>query len=217
MKLGEEYCMFARNVTWSVIAIGLVLSSCTKKPTPAPASSSAEETGVASWYGHPFDGRLTANGEIYDMEKMTAAHRTLPFGTVLRVHNQTNSQTTEVRINDRGPFVQGRIIDLSHAAAQAITMPGVANVRLEIISMPRTRAPDVFAVQIGSFSQRAGAEQLRKQMEGQYGSAKLVFRDGDQTWRVLVGTLPTVESANALAQQLDKGNEPGFVVLLDPE
>lgn len=209
--------MFSRNVAWSVIAIGLMLSSCTKKPTPTPAGTSAEEAGVASWYGHPFDGRLTANGEIYDMEKMTAAHRTLPFGTVLRVHNQTNSQTTEVRINDRGPFVQGRIIDLSHAAAQAITMPSVAIVRLEIISMPRTRAPDVFAVQIGSFPQRAGAAQLQKQMEAKYGSARLVFRDGDQTWRVLVGTLPSMESANALAQELDKENGPAFVVLLDPE
>jgi rare lipoprotein A len=208
---------FSRNVAWGVIAVGLMLSSCTKKPQAPPAATPSGEEGIASWYGHPFDGRLTANGEIYDMEKMTAAHRTLPFGTVVRVHNKTNSQTTEVRINDRGPFVQNRIIDLSHAAAQAITMEGIANVRLEILSMPRSRAPDVFAVQIGSFLQRAEAEQLQKQMAEKYGSARLVFRDGDQTWRVLVGMQPTMESANALAQQLDKESAPAFVVLVDPE
>ena len=78
------------------------------------------ETGIASWYGYPYHGRRAANGEIYDMEKLTAAHRTLPFGTWVRVTNLTNSKTVDVRITDRGPFIDGRIIDLSKAAAREI-------------------------------------------------------------------------------------------------
>jgi rare lipoprotein A len=198
-----------------VLAIALGLSSCTKK---SPTPETAAQVGIASWYGHPFNGRPTASGEIYDMEKMTAAHRTLPLGTVLRVENLVNNKTVEVRINDRGPFVRDRIIDLSHAAAQAISMPGVANVRLAVISTPPTRAVEAFAVQLGAFASRLDADRLREQMGQKYGSARLVFREGDQTWRVLVGVEPTAEHANALAEQLEKeGGGPGFVVLLDTE
>ena len=82
------------------------------------------EEGVASWYGIPFNGHRTSNGEIYDMHQMTAAHRTLPFGAVVRVTNLNNGMQTQVRINDRGPFVANRVIDLSQAAAQAIEMIG---------------------------------------------------------------------------------------------
>jgi rare lipoprotein A len=203
--------MLPRNAV-VVAAVVLALTGCTKK---ADKTGYQVETGVASWYGHPFDGRLTANGEIYDMEKMTAAHRTLPFGTVLRVDNLANGKTTQVRINDRGPFVRDRIIDLSHAAAQAISMPGVANVRLQMISIPSSRAADVFAVQVGAFSQRPEADKLRTQLDRKYGTARLIFRDRDQTWSVLVGFEPTVESANALALQLDKEEGPAFVVLVD--
>ena len=195
------------------VAISVAFASCAKKS----AEPGQEEVGVASWYGHPFDGRPTASGEIYDMEKMTAAHRTLPPGTVVRVTSLVNQKTAEVRINDRGPFVQDRIIDLSHAAAQTISMPGTANVRLEVVSTPPTRAADLFAVQVGAFSDRAQAEQLRSKMEQSYGTATLVFRPGDQTWRVLVGLQPTPESANALAGQLDKETGPAFVVRVDPE
>jgi len=149
------------------------------------------------------------------MEKMTAAHRTFALGTVAHVENLTNKQTVQVRINDRGPFVNDRIIDLSHAAAQAISMPGIANVRLKVISTPPTRAAEMFAVQVGAFSQRSEAEHLRAQMERKYGTAKLVFRDRDQTWRVLVGLQPTLESANTVAMQLDKEAGPAYVVLID--
>jgi rare lipoprotein A len=195
-----------------VVAMVLALASCTKKTT---GTGDNVQTGVASWYGHPFDGRLTANGEIYDMEKMTAAHRTFPFGTVLRVENLANGKTAEVRINDRGPFVRERIIDLSHAAAQAISMPGVANVRLQAISVPRARAVEVFAVLVGAFSQRSEADKLRARLERKYGTATSIFRDRDQSWSVLVGLEPTMESANALALQLDKEEGPAFVVLVD--
>jgi rare lipoprotein A len=191
-----------------------MLASCSKK-TAAP--DSYVQTGVASWYGRPFDGRLTASGEVYDMEKMTAAHRTLPFGAMVRVENLVNGKKTEVRITDRGPFVKDRIIDLSHAGAQAIDMPGIANVRLEVISTPATRGLNVYAVQVGNFTQKAEAERLRQQMQEKYGSARLVLRPGDQTWRVLVGMEQTLEAANALAEKLDKEAGPAFVVLADSE
>jgi len=198
-----------------VLAPAICLTGCTKKSGNSGVSPGAVQVGIASWYGHPFHGRPTASGEIYDMEKMTAAHRTFALGTVVHVENLTNKQTVQVRINDRGPFVHDRIIDLSHAAAQAISMPGIANVRLKVISTPPTRAAEMFAVQIGPFSQRSEAEDLRAQMERKYGTAKLVFRDRDQTWRVLVGLQPTLESANTLAMQLDKEAGPAFVVLID--
>ena len=98
------------------------------------------EQGNASWYGIPFDGRRASNGEIYDMHKLTAAHRTLPFDTVVRVTNLSNGKSTVVRITDRGPFVDNRIIDLSMAAAREIDSigPGVVPVRLEILSGHRS-------------------------------------------------------------------------------
>jgi|GEM_PF-1073690 len=97
-----------------------------------------EMEGIASWYGDEFNGRLTANGEVYDMYKFTAAHKTLPLGTVVKVHNLENGMTVEVRINDRGPYVKGRIIDLSRTAGRAVGMreAGTAQVKLEIVKWP---------------------------------------------------------------------------------
>lgn len=199
----------------AVLAIVLLaLPGCTRKSSKQEVQA---QVGVASWYGHPFDGRLTASGDVYDMEKMTAAHRTFPFGTVVRVVNLGNSKTAEVRINDRGPFVKDRIIDLSHAAAQAIAMPGIANVQLQVISTPPARGAELFAVQVGALPERAEAAKLEEQLAGKYGTARLVFRQGDQTWRVLVGMEPTEEAANKLAEQLEKEARPAYVVLLDPE
>jgi len=98
-----------------------------------------EMEGIASWYGEDFNGRLTASGEVYDMYQMTAAHKTLPLGTVVRVHNVENGKTVEVRINDRGPYVKGRIIDLSKTAGRAIGMreAGTAQVKLEVVRWPK--------------------------------------------------------------------------------
>ena len=195
---------------WMVFA----LASCKHEP---PAAAGNVQTGTASWYGKPFNGRRTASGEVYDMEKMTAAHRTLPFGATLRVQNLINQKTIEVRVNDRGPFVGDRIIDLSHAAAVAIDMPGTANVRLEVLSTPPTRGAEMFAVQIGNFASRSEAQRLMADMQQRCGTARLVFRDGDQTWRVLVGLEPTVEQAQTLAQRLEKESGAAFVVRIDTE
>jgi rare lipoprotein A len=212
MQINRVIAWFCGGLLAGALAALLTTSGCSKKVQPPDAAS---QLGVASWYGHPFDGRLTANGETYDMEKLTAAHRTFPFGTVVRVENLSNNRTVDVRINDRGPFVQGRIIDLSHAAAQNISMQGIANVRLSVLSMPPTRDAEMYAVQVQPFAQRSDAERMRQQMEDKFGSARLVFRQGDETWRVLVGMEPTVEGANALAQQIEKETGPVFVVLAD--
>ena len=105
-----------------------------------PARIGETETGIASWYGVPYNGRRSANGEIYDMEKLTAAHRTLPFDTWVEVTNLVNKKHVDVRITDRGPFVNGRIIDLSLAAAREIDMvqSGIVRVRIKVIRKPRT-------------------------------------------------------------------------------
>lgn len=114
----------------------LVLACGVKRAPDQPADSPGKaETGVASWYGGKFHGRRTASGEVYDMHELTAAHRTLPFGTVVRVTHVENRRSVEVRITDRGPFIKGRIIDLSYAAAKRLDMirEGVARVKLVVI------------------------------------------------------------------------------------
>jgi rare lipoprotein A len=110
----------------------------------SPARIGSQETGIASWYGEPYHGRKTASGETYNMHGFTAAHRKLPFHTWLKVRNLTNQQEVVVRINDRGPFVKGRIIDLSRRAAQEIQMigPGTAKVRITVIKPPK-RPPSI--------------------------------------------------------------------------
>jgi len=209
-----------------LILIGaiLLLSNCGTKhhatrPLPAAPSPPSGETGLASWYGHPYHGRAAANGEIYDMEKLTAAHRTLPFGTWVRVTNVANDKSVEVRIIDRGPFVRGRIIDLSHAAAEVIDIigPGIARVSLDIISAPIvTSAENWYAVQAGAFREKDRAENLRASLEREYGSARLVFRGGNVAlWRVLIGREPTEEAADVLAQKVRQQAGSAFVVRLD--
>jgi rare lipoprotein A len=187
---------------------------------PAPPVGSTEQ-GIASWYGHPYHGRQAADGEIYDMETLVAAHRTLPFQTMVRVRNLANGKTVDVRIIDRGPFVNNRIIDLSHAAAQQIELigPGVAEVQLTILATPANPEPGVFAVQVGAFRDRANADRMQQTMSAAYGAAKLVERpESPGVWRVLAGRAASPEAAEALAQQIRaRQNVPeAFVVRIDP-
>jgi peptidoglycan lytic transglycosylase len=199
------------------------LSACSRKhhavAVPAAPQIRSGETGLASWYGHPYHGRPAADGEIYDMEKLTAAHRTLPFGTWVRVVNLTNDKTVDVRITDRGPFVENRIIDLSHAAAVAIALigPGVARVRLDILSVPTpVSGENWYAVQAGAFLDPDRAERLRASLERDFGPAHLVQRAGSPPlWRVLVGRVPSEEAATALAQRVRSQTGTAFVVRLD--
>jgi rare lipoprotein A len=136
-------CKFFRSLLFATcLSTSLFLSGCGGRKNirvAKPARVGSHESGVASWYGVPYHGRRAANGEVYDMERLTAAHRTLPFNTWVRVKNLTNDKTVDVRIQDRGPFVDHRIIDLSRAAAREIAMlgPGTAKVRLTVIKPPK--------------------------------------------------------------------------------
>jgi rare lipoprotein A len=177
------------------------------------------EEGVASWYGVPFDGHRTSNGDIYDMHQFTAAHRTLPFGAVVRVTNLRNGKQTEVRINDRGPFVANRVIDLSLSAAQAIDMvgTGTAPVRLEMISGSNPFV-GFFGVQVGAFQLQENAERLQARLAASYSPVNIVLYDSPNGlfYRVRVGRLPTESAARQLADQLrSNGQLTTFVVRLD--
>jgi len=178
------------------------------------------QTGIASWYGEPYHGRRAANGEIYDMEQLTAAHRTLPFETWVRVQNLANSKTVDVRITDRGPFVDGRIIDLSRAAARQIEMigPGTARVRIQVIAAPAAVGGEFFAVQVGAFRERSNARRLQREMEREYGTTRVLERDGDPVlWRVVVGDMLTAPEAAALRERIRVQHRQAFVVRLDAE
>jgi len=178
--------------------------------TPVPIVQG--ERGIASWYGHPYHGRPTASGEIYNMYAMTAAHKTLPFGTRVTVHDLENGRDVTVRINDRGPFIEGRIIDLSYAAAQAMHMPGIAQVRLEILDLEQAAAvPGIFAVQVGAFRNQSNAERLKARIESQYPQFGPVtiqnFDRGDGLfYRVRVGRESSEDAARSLAESLRQAN-----------
>ena len=177
------------------------------------------EEGVASWYGVPFNGHRTSNGEIYDMHQFTAAHRTLPFNALVRVTNLDNGLQTQVRINDRGPFVADRVIDLSMSAAQAIQMvgPGTAHVRLEMISGTNPQA-GFFGVQVGAFLVQANAERFRAQLAQKYSDVSIVTYDSPNGlyYRVRVGRVASEDAAQQLANQLKTNDQLiTFVVRLD--
>lgn len=203
----------------------LLTSACGKRRTaaaasrPAPARPGTTETGYASWYGDPYHGRRAANGEIYDKHQMTAAHRTLPFDTLVSVRNLDNQREVRVRINDRGPFIAGRIIDLSQAAAQQISMigPGTALVRLEVLSISAAKGPERFAVQIGAFREPSSAEQLQRRMAARYGGAYIEqVRSGQGLlYRVRVGPKPSLTEAQQLAASLERENFPSLIVRVD--
>jgi rare lipoprotein A len=187
--------------------------------TAAPAPVGFTEEGNASWYGDPFNGRRSSNGEIYDMHKLTAAHRTLPFETMVRVTNLSNGKSTTVRITDRGPFVDSRVIDLSLAAASEIESvgPGVVPVRLEVLGNADITA-GFFTIQVGAFRDRANAERLRERLSPYYTPIFIQQYDSpDGTfYRVRVGKISGEDEARDFGEQLraKEGFIP-FVVRLD--
>jgi rare lipoprotein A len=188
--------------------------------TPNPTLSAYTEEGVASWYGIPFHGRRASNGEVYDMNKLTAAHRTLPFDTVVRVTNLSNGKSTVVRITDRGPFVDNRIIDLSMAAAREIDSvgAGVVPVRLEIVSAGIDPGSGFFTVQVGAFRERGNAERLRERLTASYSPIFIQPYDSPDGlfYRVRVGKVPGEDAAQQFGEKLR--NREGFkpmVVRLD--
>ena len=190
------------------------------KPAPAPAPPGYMEEGNASWYGVPFHGRHASNGEIYDMYKLTAAHRTLPFETMVRVTNLTNGKATVVRITDRGPFVDNRIIDLSLAAAREVDSvgPGVVPVRVEVLSPGVDPTSGFFTVQVGAFRDRANAERLHDGLSASYSPIFIQQYDSPDGvfYRVRVGRISGEDAARQFGEQLrDREGFTPFVTRLD--
>ncbi|HEV8540585.1 MAG TPA: septal ring lytic transglycosylase RlpA family protein [Nitrospiraceae bacterium] len=178
------------------------------------------ERGVASWYGPGFHGNKTANGEQYDMHLLTAAHRTLPLGSVAEVRSLTNGRRVTVRINDRGPFAKGRIIDLSFAAAQALVMTGngTDQVELRVVSYQgRPGAMGYLRVQVASFVEQANAQALAGRLKGRYPDVRISSVDlsSGRRYRVLVGRFTSEAQAEALAERLGAQFEVDPLVLRD--
>ena len=143
---------------------------------PADAKPILVETGIASWYGAPYHNRRGSNGEVYNMHAMTAAHRTLPLGSIVRVTNLKTHHSALVRITDRGPFVKGRILDLSLAAAKKVDLwlPGTAMVRMDVLETPVPLGQGGrWAVQIGAFDEENAAEDLAGHLSRRYHTAKV--------------------------------------------
>lgn len=160
---------------------------------PPNATPVLVETGLASWYGAPYHNRRGSNGEVYNMNAMTAAHRTLPLGSIVRVTNVKTSHSAVVRITDRGPFIEGRILDLSLAAAKKVDVwrPGTAKVRLEVLQTPAPiNSGGRWAVQIGGFEEENVAANFASHLSRRYHTAKVLkFVSPVGAWWVRVRVL----------------------------
>ncbi len=188
------------------------------------------EEGIASWYGEDFHGLKTSNGEIYDMHAMTAAHKTLPLGVYVKVQNLRNGSETILRVNDRGPFVKGRIIDLSFAGAKILGVagPGTAPVRVEALGNRVQDAQGMvryeplpsydigsYAVQIGAFTLAENARRLAAEMKSRYGASDIQEGDvnGKRYYRVRVGKYTSLDAAEAARIDFERMNYPGAFVI----
>jgi rare lipoprotein A len=179
-------------------------------PPPAPVPNSfgkpvSTEVGLASWYGPPYAGRKGADGTVYDQNALTAAHLTLPMGTMVRVTNLTNNESVVVKITDRGPFVRGRIIDLSLAAAKAtgVYRAGVAKVKVEAFAPPLRPNADPngrWCVQVGAFAHESDAVKLKQDLLRRYATAKVIEFPGPTGYWVRVNPrLPDKKNATEVA------------------
>ena len=190
-------------------------------------------TGISSWYGPDFDGKATSSGEIYDMHALTAAHKTLPMNTIVKVTNRDNGKSVVVRINDRGPFVGTRIIDLSNKAAHQIDMvkKGTANVRLEVVGFKDQRSRErgskqavkstpkevlsyeTYAIQIGSFSKIDGALRVQNEFDGYRGHPTIIKDteyNGKRVFRVWLNGFRS--EADARTFKADSPFQNAFIV-----
>jgi len=195
---------------------------------PMPHARDFSQQGLASWYGKKFHGRRTSSGEIYNMYAMTAAHKTLPLGTWVRVRRLDSGKQIVVRVNDRGPFVHGRIIDLSYSAAKEMDMVGPGTARVEVVALGERRQTatgdafvpldyynGAFTFQVGAFSSRTNAERLRARLDQTFTNAHVTpFDRGDAVfYRVRVGRCNDLESAEKFERRLAGNGFPdAFIV-----
>lgn len=200
---------------------------------PLPHARDFRQRGLASWYGRKFHGRPTSSGEIYNMHAMTAAHKTLPMGTFVRVHNLDNDRSVQVRINDRGPFVRGRIIDLSFAGAKQLGLVGPGTARVEVVALGKSSPAGSaggarkftpvdyysgnFTFQVGAFTDRRNAERLVAKLDQLYRNAHITtYHDGRQTfYRVRVGRVTRLEEAVRYEQLLVQNGYPETFIVAE--
>ncbi|OSS42563.1 Rare lipoprotein A precursor [Desulfurella amilsii] len=200
-----------------ILLFSFYMQSCSYIPFVGPTSSvhplksvnvGYTENGLASWYGPQFQGQLTASGEIFDMYKLTAASRTLPLNVYTKVTNLDNNRSTVVKINDRGPFVQGRILDLSYEAAKQLGMlqAGVAPVRITVVSPNYylLAANEKFTIQVGAFTDFKNAFDYRNYLSRYFDSVYInSFYTGKVTYyRVRVGIFDGQQQAQDYAQTI---------------
>ena len=187
---------------------------------PLASGEGYSEVGVASWYGPDFHGHKTSNGEIYDMYELTAAHKILPMNTKVEVKNLENGQSVVVRINDRGPFVSGRIIDMSLAGAKAIGIYGKGTSKVRVSSvgtipgLTKDGLPGPFYVQIGAFTVQANADRLLERIKKAYSGSRIYYSEieGQKFWRVQAGTFPTLAEALRRQSELRAQYADAFVL-----
>ena len=215
--------MFCRVI---LVALGVFAASCTVAASRSDfASFSCQQSGVASWYGPGFHGRLTSNGETYDMYGLTAAHRTLPFGIDLKVTRVDNGRSVIVTVNDRGPFIPGRFLDLSYAAAQALDMigPGTAQVDIEVIGKSGDQTPGDcaeryqahYTVQVGAFANFENALALKQSLEHEDQPVYIrTFHAQEQDYyQVRIGTFQTRDQAQRLSSRLESDGQLSSIIL----
>lgn len=204
--------------TVALLALLVGAAGCASGPAPEPmrtVDTGWQQEGEASWYGPGFHGRQTASGEVYDMEAMTAAHNQLPFGSRIRVLNLDNGRETQVRINDRGPFARGRVLDLSRAAARAIGMlgPGTARVRIEVLErsgelpsagsrLPTAIPAECTLVQVGAYRERANVVEAVRRLEAR-GEPVREERGADGITRILLGPYDSDEQTRLVLERFD--------------
>lgn len=218
--------------------VALALAGCATAPppkgsyrvlgttyTPLARADGYTETGLASWYGAELHGKHTSNGEPYDMYARTCAHKLLPLGTVVSITNLENGLSTVARVNDRGPFVDERVVDLSYTLAcdLGIAEKGTARVRVDALSGPDGAAPPgpvlggPFAWQVGAFTVAASAQGLAETLRADFSDVTVEpFQRGDASFqRVRVGNYPTTAEAQAARRSLERRGLHGFLVRRD--
>lgn len=199
-------------------------TSAMATPPPAPAGVIPDraiytQTGMASWYGPPYNRRRGANGEIFDQDAITAAHRTLPMGSLIRVTNLSTGQTATMRVTDRGPFVPDRVLDLSVGAAKTIGVwrPGTAQVRIDVLEAPKPiDTGGRWCVQIGAFHSGHDADKLEEHLQKKYQTANVIeFTGPTGHWVRIRPAGDDRTRADEIQRELEPKEGQAYLVRLD--
>lgn len=216
----------------ALLILLLVALSCVKKGTKiVDVSKGYWEKGIASWYGDEFKGKKTASGEVFDPNKLTGAHKTLPLGSIVKVTNLENGKSINLRINDRGPFVKGRIIDCSKQAAKELGFYTQGTTKVKIILIKKGKLStrfsptevvdsqkekvlnETFTVQVGAFSDINNAKRFKEKMARMFGDCYIAKFKG--FYRVRIGHFATNKEAEAILSLLEKEGIEGFITRND--